>query len=143
MKNCLRPWSVPLKIPESYQIDPQSDRISRVQHYRNTRCLSKKLFFFQFCWKGQCYWGNLKIRENSTKRKQFMIVNMLNYWKTKNVFAECMILKWLWCATLSIAKLKKEKPMVNVHETFGAPLIHHLKTFNWRFIKSFRLSKTC
>ena len=125
MKNCLRPWSVPLKIPESYQIDPQSDRISRVQHYRNTRCLSKKLFFFHFCWKGQCYWGNLKIRENSTKRKQFMIVNMLNYWKTKNVFAEYMILKWLWCATLSIANAKER-------ETYGQ--------CSWNFRGSFNTS---
>ena len=75
------------------------------------------------------------------QKKNSSLGNMLNYWK-KKLFAEYMILDDYSALHYTLLMIKKSKLIVDVNEAFWAPLIYLLKTFNWKSIRSFRLSKT-
>ena len=76
------------------------------------------------------------------KKDNSSLGNMLNYWKKKLY----LLNTWFWndysALHYTLLMIKKSKLIVDVNEAFRAPLIYLFKTFNWKSIKSFRLSKT-
>ena len=98
----------------------------------------KENFFFQYSWKGRCYWGNLYRKKTIHHWEICSIIEK----KKKNY----LLNTWFWndysALHYTLLMIKKSKLIVDVNEAFGAPLIYLFKTFNWKSIRSFRLSKT-